>query len=121
MPSGALSFWASPSLTFRGEKRLRASYKKSRSGHDGSDLRNGIAFYALADYANKNLDIVVMGSHGYGNFKAAVLGVGAPHDEFSLHGKAGSLKGVNHRLYGVSKDTALLRFTLLSRERRHMR
>ena len=34
---------------------------------------------ALAAYANKHLDFIVMGSHGYGNFKAAVLGSTAMH------------------------------------------
>lgn len=33
----------------------------------------------LAEYANANLDLVVMGSHGYGNFTAAVLGSTAMH------------------------------------------
>ena len=44
-----------------------------------AELVVGDADHALADYANKNLDIVVMGSHGYGNFKAAVLGSTAMH------------------------------------------
>lgn len=33
----------------------------------------------LADYANDNLDLIVMGSHGYGNFTAAVMGSTAMH------------------------------------------
>ena len=33
----------------------------------------------LADYANEHLDLVVMGSHGYGNFTAAVMGSTAMH------------------------------------------
>ena len=44
-----------------------------------AELVVGDADHALADYANKDLDIVVMGSHGYGNFKAAVLGSTAMH------------------------------------------
>lgn len=34
----------------------------------------GLAGDQIAAYAKKNLDVLVMGSHGYGSFKAAVLG-----------------------------------------------
>ena len=34
---------------------------------------------AIAEYAKSELDILVIGSHGYGNFKSAVLGSTAMH------------------------------------------
>lgn len=34
----------------------------------------GLASEAIADYAEGNLDLLVMGSHGYGHFTAAVMG-----------------------------------------------
>lgn len=34
----------------------------------------GVASKAICEYAEKNLDLIVMGSHGYGNFKSAALG-----------------------------------------------
>ena len=34
---------------------------------------------AICRYAEKNLDLIIMGSHGYGNFKAAVMGSTATH------------------------------------------
>ena len=36
--------------------------------------REGDPAEAISAYANENADIVVMGSHGYGRFKSAVLG-----------------------------------------------
>ena len=39
----------------------------------------GKASDAICRYADKNLDLIVMGSHGYGNFKAAVMGSTASH------------------------------------------
>lgn len=50
---------------------------------DGTEIRTeflvGHPDVVLSDYANKNLDLIVMGSHGYGNFTAAVLGSTAMH------------------------------------------
>ena len=34
----------------------------------------GVASKSICDYAETNLDLLVMGSHGYGNFKSAALG-----------------------------------------------
>ena len=34
----------------------------------------GVASKSICEYAEKNLDLIVMGSHGYGNFKSAALG-----------------------------------------------
>ncbi len=34
---------------------------------------------AIAEYADKNLDMLVMGSHGRGNFSSAVMGSTAMH------------------------------------------
>ena len=39
----------------------------------------GFASDAIAEYAKSELDILVIGSHGYGNFKSAVLGSTAMH------------------------------------------
>lgn len=39
----------------------------------------GFASDAIAEYAKDNLDLLVIGSHGYGNFKSAVLGSTAMH------------------------------------------
>ena len=40
----------------------------------GTKLLFGEAGEVIPAYANESLDLVVMGSHGYGNFTAAVLG-----------------------------------------------
>lgn len=39
----------------------------------------------LPEYANANLDLVVMGSHGYGSFTAAVMGSTAMHTAAETH------------------------------------
>lgn len=41
--------------------------------------REGVPYEEIARYAKDHLDLLVIGSHGYGNFKAAVLGSTAMH------------------------------------------
>lgn len=45
----------------------------------GTKLLFGEAGEVIPAYANESLDLVVMGSHGYGNFTAAVMGSTAMH------------------------------------------
>ena len=40
---------------------------------------SGFPSEAIAKYAKNELDLLVIGSHGYGNFKSAVLGSTAMH------------------------------------------
>lgn len=42
-------------------------------------LLRGEPSEAISEYAKDNLDLIVMGSHGYGNFKSAVMGSTAMH------------------------------------------
>lgn len=47
----------------------------SEAGIDARPVkRDGDPAEAISAYANENADIIVMGSHGYGRFKSAVLG-----------------------------------------------
>jgi nucleotide-binding universal stress UspA family protein len=54
-------------------KSARALLRKGRVKADEARLI-GNAGDELSAYANKNLDLLVLGSHGYGAFKAAIMG-----------------------------------------------
>ena len=45
----------------------------------GTKLLFGEAGEVIPAYANESLDLIIMGSHGYGNFTAAVMGSTAMH------------------------------------------
>ena len=58
-----------------GAPRLVVAIIQVESGFDAKAVkRTGDAAEAIAAYAGENADLIVMGSHGWGKFKSAVLG-----------------------------------------------